>query len=69
MERSDHYAAQLFACKLPVDLLTRLRLEAARRNQTIRAVVAQALDEHLPRKIDFIVNRRSRKREGHAMTV
>lgn len=47
-------SSQLFAVKLPTDLVGRLHLEAARSGSTIRSLVVSALDSHLPKNIRIV---------------
>ena len=46
---------QLFAVKLPSALVGRLHLEATHRGATVRSIVADALDSHLPKDIRIVV--------------
>lgn len=60
--RTGKTIEQLFAVRLSVDLLQRLRLEAVRSEQTIRSIVAAALDDHLPKQIEVVVGKRGSRR-------
>jgi len=51
---------QILAVDLPKELVTRVKIESARTDTTIKALVAAALDAQLA-KIDFVVSKTTRR--------
>jgi hypothetical protein len=47
--------AKTVAWKIPVELITRLRLDSARRGVTMREIVIDAIDAAVPRKLKVVV--------------
>lgn len=47
---------RVMAVKVPEDLLMRLHLEAVRSERTLRQCVIDALDDHLPQRIEIITS-------------
>ena len=45
------------AVRLPLDVIERLRLESARRNESIQEIVTSALNHELPKSIRIVVGK------------
>lgn len=50
----------MFACKVPKEIIWRLRLEALRSERTIRSIVTEALDNALPNNVVVVEEKKPR---------
>jgi predicted DNA-binding protein len=49
-------------CRLPDDLLYRIKLEAVRTERSVRAVVVEAIEASLPAKMEVVVSQEKTRR-------